>query len=109
MAARTTKAETEAKDTAETTGPAIAGDFATTTPAPNAEDQAKAGKAAKKVVAVNEAEDTVTIEAVEVGDTANIARLLLDAAGDDRGVVQTISSPQGWKVPTAVAKAAGII
>jgi len=89
--------------------PEKASETQTSAPAANAEAQAEAGKKAKKIVAVNEDEGTVTIEVVDAAETGNVARLLLDAAGDDRGAVRTISSPQGWEVPLEVAKSAGIV
>lgn len=96
MATRTTKQTAEAS----TKG--------TSAPAANAEEQAKAGKEAKKVVAVDEDKQRVTIEAVDPADSGNIARLLLDAA-DSPEQVRTISAPKGWEVPVDVAKAAGVL
>jgi hypothetical protein len=44
---------------------------------------------------------------VGVNDQPEIARKLLDAAGDNPEVVRTISAPPGFRVPKSVAESAG--
>lgn len=51
--------------------------------------------------------DTAHITAVDPADTPVIARRLLDHA-DRPGDVRTVTTPNGWLVPVAVATAAGL-
>ncbi|WP_297451693.1 hypothetical protein [uncultured Corynebacterium sp.] len=49
----------------------------------------------------------IEVYPVAAGDTETIASALVSA--DKTGMVRTITAPNGWVVPAAVAKSAGLL
>lgn len=60
-----------------------------------------------RVTSIDNGDGTTTVHPIRVDDTPTIARALLDAAAAPTDVT-TVTSPHGWRVPTPVAKKAGV-
>lgn len=78
-----------------------------TTKKPAATRRRKTAAPTFATTSVDNGDGTTTIHPVDPGDTPHIAAALL-AAASTPGDVATVTTPHGWRVPTTVAKDAGM-